>query len=84
MVPKGTGDIMPDHPAKPEYLRVRDFARLLNLPTSTAYRMINLGQLKAIRVPVSPANPQGVVRIPKDEVDRLLSDAQPIPGEHGE
>ncbi len=64
--------------------RVRDVCRLLSLPPSTVYRMINLGQLKAIRVPVNPANPQGVVRIPKDEVDRLLSDAQPIPSEHGE
>ena len=64
--------------------RVRDLCRLLSLPPSTVYRMISTGRLKAIRVPVSAANPRGVIRIPKEEVDRLLSEAQPNSGEEKE
>ncbi len=64
--------------------RVRDLCRLLSLPSSTVYRMISTGRLKAVRVPVSAANPRGVVRIPKEEVDRLLSDVQPTSGEQAE
>ena len=55
--------------------RVRDICRLLSLPPSTVYRMISTGRLKAVRVPISPANPKGVVRIPKEEVDRLLAES---------
>ena len=54
--------------------RVRDLCRLLSLPPSTVYRMISTGRLKAVRVRISQANPKGVVRIPKEEVDRLLAE----------
>ncbi|MBZ5637430.1 MAG: helix-turn-helix domain-containing protein [Acidobacteriia bacterium] len=52
--------------------RVRDVCRLLSLPSSTVYRMVHNGQLRAVQMVVSPDNPRGVVRIPKGEVDRLL------------
>ena len=64
--------------------RVRDLCRLLSLPPSTVYRMIATGRLKAVRVPISVANPRGVVRIPAEEVDRLLAEAEQAPAEdHG-
>lgn len=64
---------MQQHDTAPQFLRVRDFCRIANLPQSTAYRMIENGQLQAVRLAVSPANPRGVLRIPKSEVDRLLA-----------
>ncbi len=57
--------------------RVRHVCRLLSLPPSTVYRMISNGQLKAVRVSISAANPKGVVRIPRAEVERLLSESDP-------
>ena len=54
-----------------QFLRVRDFCRLLNLPASTAYRMIATGQVRAVHLSVS-GHPPGVIRIPSSEVDRLL------------
>lgn len=64
---------MQQEPGKyPEYLRVREFCQLLNLPPSTAYRMIHAEQIEVIRLVVTPSNPRGVIRIPRSEVERLL------------
>ena len=73
MVPKGTGDTMDPDQFRIQLFRVRDLCRLLSLPPSTVYRMISTGQLKAVRVPISAANPKGVLRVPREEVDRLLA-----------
>ena len=56
-----------------QYLRVRDFCRILSLPPSTAYRMISSGKLKVVRLAITPSNPRGIVRIPREEVDRILA-----------
>ncbi len=73
MVPKGAVDAMRQEEGRyPEYLRVRQLCQVLNLPPSTAYRMIHAGQIKVIRLVVTPSNPKGVIRIPKSEVERLL------------
>ena len=66
---------MEDKEFRARLFRVRDVCRLLSLPPSTVYRMISLGRLKAIRVPTSKAPLRGVVRIPREEVERLLGDS---------
>ncbi len=58
---------------EPKLLRVREFARILGLPIPTAYRMIDQGLVKAVRIAVSAASRDGVIRIPVEEVDRILS-----------
>ncbi len=51
----------------PTFYTVTEVAKLLRVGRSTVVRWIQLGQLKAVKLP------SGVYRVPKSEVDRLLS-----------
>jgi excisionase family DNA binding protein len=53
-------------PEPPEFYTVSEVAKLLRVGHSTVVRWIQLGQLRAVRLP------SGVYRVPKSEVARLL------------
>lgn len=53
------------------YMRVRDYARRFSLDESTVYKMIERGEIKAIRIG------KKTLRIPSSELERYL-DREPI------
>jgi excisionase family DNA binding protein len=48
------------------YMRVRDYARKFSLDESTVYKMIDRGEIKAIRIG------KKALRIPSSELERYL------------
>ena len=60
------------------YMRVRDYARRFSLDESTVYKMIERGEVKAIRTG------KKTLRIPSSELERYLdrepaTDTEPVP-----
>ncbi len=60
------------------YMRVRDYARRFSLDESTVYKMIERGEIKAIRIG------KKTLRIPSSELERYLdrepaTDTEPAP-----
>ncbi len=55
------------------YMRVRDYARKFSLDESTVYKMIERGEIKAIRIG------KKTLRIPSSELERYL-DREPTVG----
>lgn len=53
------------------YMRVRDYARRFSLDESTVYKMIDRGEIKAIRIG------KKTLRIPSSELERYL-DREPL------
>ncbi len=53
------------------YMRVRDYARKFSLDESTVYKMIDRGEIKAIRIG------KKTLRIPSSELERYL-DREPL------
>ena len=49
-----------------QYMRVRDYARKFSLDESTVYKMIDRGEIKAIRIG------KKTLRIPSSELERYL------------
>ncbi len=60
---------------EPRLYRVREFALLLGLPLPTAYRMVEQELVRSVRLPVSTDSRLGVIRIPAEEVERILLEA---------
>lgn len=58
-------------------LRVKDVAKLLNISGSLVYQMVEDGRIKAIRLPALPGVKKATIRIPAEEVFRIL---RPRPG----
>lgn len=59
------------------YLRVREFAERFSLDESTVYKMIERGEIRAIRIG------KKALRIPSSELERFL-DRRPEPGEESD
>jgi excisionase family DNA binding protein len=60
---------------RPVFLRVIEFARLLRVGRTTAYEMLNTGQVRGIKI-----NDKSW-RIPRLEVDRLVAKAMQSAGD---
>lgn len=54
-----------------ELLTAKEAADLLRVSRGTVTRWVRLGQLQAVRLP------SGGIRIPRAEIDRILSKGQP-------
>jgi excisionase family DNA binding protein len=54
------------------YIRVRDYARKFSLDESTVYKMIDRGEIKAIRIG------KKTLRIPSSELKRYLDREPPV------
>lgn len=63
---EGGSSVANERPARSGFLTVAEVAELLRVSNMTVYRLINAGQMNAVRVGRS-------YRITEDEVDRYVS-----------
>ena len=64
---RGVIQLISDEPTSPRYLTVREVATYLRVSTMTVYRLINGGNLPAVRIGKS-------FRVLEDDLNRYLSE----------